>query len=217
MSGGFNGWWIQPSDRPTEITITWTPQRAVTIGLILSLLAVLGCIALAIRSRRGASGDTGSLTGSTEPPTLTRTILLPTSRRTAVTSAVVLTVGATLIVSPAYGVLAAVVAVAIVLTRRPVIAGLAAVVLAGALGAFVLQRQLRFRFFASAAWPSNFEILHQAGLLVVVLLAASMWPHERATTAPDETVDDSGDDDSGDDDAGAPTERKAVMCSDSTG
>jgi hypothetical protein len=49
VSGGFNGWWIAPSDRPTEVTITWTPQRAVTIGLVLSLLAVLGCIALAVR------------------------------------------------------------------------------------------------------------------------------------------------------------------------
>lgn len=221
VSGGFNGWWIAPSDRPTEVTITWTPQRAVTIGLVLSLLAVLGCIALAVRSRRRASGDTGALTGSTEPPALTRDILRPASLRAAVTSAVVLTVGATLIVSPAYGVLAAAVAVVIVLTRRPVLAGLVAVALAGALGAFVLQRQLRFRFFASAAWPSNFEGLHQAGLLVVVLLAASMWPHERAATVPDEAVDEPADDEPADDEAGdevdAPPERAAVVSSDTTG
>ena len=132
-----------------------------------------------------------------------------------------LTVGATLIVSPAYGVLAAAVAVVIVLTRRPVIAGLVAVALAGALGAFVLQRQLRFRFFASAAWPSNFEGLHQAGLLVVVLLAASMGPHERAATVPDETLDEPADDEPAIDEPAvdevdAPPERAAVVSSDTT-
>lgn len=184
ISGGFNGWWIAPTDAPTEVTVTWTPQRAVTIGLALSFMAVLGCIALAVRARPRA--DSGDETGSTEAPALRRDILGRSSQRAAVSSAVVLTIGATLVVSPAYGLVGAAIAAIIVITRRPTIAGLGAVALVGALGLVVLLRQLRSRFYASAAWPSHFEDLHHAGLLVVVLLAAALWPHERAT-APAQT------------------------------
>jgi arabinofuranan 3-O-arabinosyltransferase len=192
ISGGFNGWWLDPSDEPTELTVTWAPQRAVTIGLALSLLAVIGCIALAVRSRRRI--DAGPLTGSTEPPVLDRDVLAPASRRDAVASAVVLVAGATLVVSPLYGAIAAVVAVVVVLTRRPVIAGITSVVLAAGLGSVVLLRELRSRFFASAAWPSNFEDLHRAGLLVVVLLAAAMWPRDEVLPhAHDADADDAED------------------------
>jgi hypothetical protein len=59
-----------------------------------------------------------------------------------------------------------------VITRRSRPAALASAAAVGVLGLIVAWRQRRERFFPDAAWPSNFEDLHRAGLFVVVLLLA---------------------------------------------
>ncbi len=43
ISGGFNGWWLPGSDSPVTVTMTWTPQRTMWIGMFLALLAVVAC------------------------------------------------------------------------------------------------------------------------------------------------------------------------------
>ncbi len=51
ISGGFNGWWLPGSDSPVVVTMTWTPQRTMWIGMFLALLAVLACAVLICRDR----------------------------------------------------------------------------------------------------------------------------------------------------------------------
>ncbi len=48
VDGGFNGWWIPPRTGPVEVTLRWTAQPPLTVALIISVLAVLACLALAV-------------------------------------------------------------------------------------------------------------------------------------------------------------------------
>ena len=41
ISGGFNGWRLPPSTVPVTVTMRWTPQRTMWIGMFLTVLAVL--------------------------------------------------------------------------------------------------------------------------------------------------------------------------------
>ena len=52
VDGGFNGWWIEPSSNPTTVTMRWGAQGPLNVALLLSALAVLACIVLAIADRR---------------------------------------------------------------------------------------------------------------------------------------------------------------------
>ncbi|MGD0381568.1 MAG: alpha-(1-_3)-arabinofuranosyltransferase family protein [Acidimicrobiales bacterium] len=53
VDGFANGWLLDPGSRSTlSITFTWTPQATVNIALIVSLLAVVLCLALALWPRR---------------------------------------------------------------------------------------------------------------------------------------------------------------------
>jgi len=76
-------------------------------------------------------------------------------------------------ISPIFAVLAAAVGVVIVASRRPVIAGVAALMLLSALAALIVRRQLRYHLVANPSWPAAFDDLHRLGLLVVVLLLAA--------------------------------------------
>jgi hypothetical protein len=80
---------------------------------------------------------------------------------------------ACLTISPKYGLLAAFIGIAVVVLRRPAVAGAAALALTLALAALIIRRQLRYRLVANPSWPAAFDDLHRAGLLVVVLLLAA--------------------------------------------
>jgi len=52
VDGGFNGWRLEPSTQPTVVDMTWTAQRPVTVGLVISLVTAMGLVALVITARR---------------------------------------------------------------------------------------------------------------------------------------------------------------------
>lgn len=175
ISGGFNGWWLPPSTEPTVVQIEWQAQRPVTIGLLVSAVAVVACVVLAFGRRRRPLPASPHLTGdwTAEPPWFDRTSLQPTSRRVAAISAVVLVALTALVVSPEMALVALVPAAVIVLTRRLAVAGTAALLIVAAIGARMVQRQLAGRYPANAAWPGIWEKLHGPGLLVVTLLVTA--------------------------------------------
>ena len=121
VDGGFNGWRIPPSDGPTEVTLHWTSQRPLTIALVLSGLAVLAAIALAIFDRRRQPLPAYALPRLAFPGA-------PAPRPALIAGAVVWVAAAGLLVGPAW-MLAAAVGSAIVLgvLRRPRLAGLVTV------------------------------------------------------------------------------------------
>ena len=175
VSGGFNGWYLSPSDQARTVTMTWTPQSSLNIALLIAALGVLACLVLALVDRRSAQPI-----DDFDPP-----VWCPIGSRAstsdAATAAVALVLAAALVVRPHWAVIALVPAALVVVTRRPRLAAWAAAALAAALGAGVLLTQRHHRYFPDAAWPGYFEQFHQAGLFVVVLLfAATLGSDERA-------------------------------------
>jgi arabinofuranan 3-O-arabinosyltransferase len=179
ISGGFNGWRLAPSAEPVTVTMTWTPQRTMWIGMVLAALAVLACIGLIWRDRTTAEMSTSAAPVPHWPPR-------PVGRGRSAIVAAALVVLAGLTISPKYGVLAAIIGAVIVIARRPVIAGVAALALMSALSALILRRQIRYRLTANPSWPAAFDDLHRLGLLVVVLLLAATLVDESPDYEPEQ-------------------------------
>ena len=185
VDGGSNGWLIDPSRWATTpgaalvVDIEWTPQSGIDIALVLSALAALVCIGLAVwRRRRGTHRPTTTPVPVAVP---VRTMVtscwhpsdstLPITRaRTATVVAAAFVVTA-LVVHPVAGVLIAAATFAACRWRRArrvfmlVPAALAAIV-----GLFYALRQVRSRPVAGFGWVSAFEPAHRLALCAVVAL-----------------------------------------------
>ncbi|MGH9134641.1 MAG: hypothetical protein ACRDZZ_11930, partial [Ilumatobacteraceae bacterium] len=174
VDGGFNGWYLPPSDSARTVSFEWTPQRTVTIALWLSVLAVIGCIALVIVDRRRRP------IVAARPPLLVdlRRDRVPGERATVGhrlwVAPVVTTVVAVALAGPGWGMAGLVVALGAVAARRPRLLAAAALAVWLGCGAIVLWRVVRYRPFPDAGWPGNFEDLHRPGMLVLALLAGSL-------------------------------------------
>ncbi|MEZ5259534.1 MAG: hypothetical protein R2705_22435 [Ilumatobacteraceae bacterium] len=61
---GSGGWWIPPGpDGERTVELTWTPQRWTWLALAVSLLGVIGCLAVIWRSRRSDAARTAPAAG----------------------------------------------------------------------------------------------------------------------------------------------------------
>ena len=181
VDGGFNGWRIPPSDGPTDVTLHWTSQRPLTFALVLSGLAVLAAIALAIFDRRRQPLPAYALPRLGFPGA-------PAPRPALIAGAVVWIAAAGLLVGPAW-MLAAAVGSAIVLgvLRRPRLAGLVTVGILAFSVLVVVYIVRNEQPFPNAGWPVRFERLHGLGLFAAVSLlpAAAGWPRRGPRPAPD--------------------------------
>jgi arabinofuranan 3-O-arabinosyltransferase len=177
ISGGSNGWWLPGSTSPVTVTMTWTPQRTMWLGMLLAALAVIACGVLIWRGRTIAEMRVPKPAEPAWP------IERVTRRKAAIAAATLVGV-ALLVISPSYAVLAAAVGVVMVALRRTMLAGATALLLIAGLAALIIRRQLRYHLIANPSWPAAFDDLHRLGLLVVVLLLAS--------TIVDECPDDEG-------------------------
>ena len=192
VGGGFNGWWLAPSATLTIVDIEWQAQTPVTVALVLSGFAVVGCIALAVgRRKRWRMNPVTPAPGVVaEPPTFGRAFWQPVPVRHATVAAIALVGLSGLLISPQIALVALVPAAAMVALRRPAIGGGAALLLVAAIGARITQRQLTERFAANAGWPGIWEKLHGPGLLVVTLLvSASLLDRPTATSTTDQPAD----------------------------
>jgi arabinofuranan 3-O-arabinosyltransferase len=168
ISGGFNGWWLTPSDQPRTIQINFRPQRTLDIALSISAPAVLLCLVLSLRRR----------TGWTAPPAATISIVDPrqtVSRRRAIIAGAVCTVSAAAFVSPAWGAAGLAVGAVIVLVRRPAVAAVAGLGAIGLAGALVVRREMVYRYGPNGGWPGSFRDLHRPVLFAVVVLAMAAF------------------------------------------
>jgi arabinofuranan 3-O-arabinosyltransferase len=166
ISGGFNGWWLAGSSAPVTVAMSWAPQRTMWIGMMLAAVAVLGCAVLIWRDRTVAEMRMPQAAAPAWP-------IETVGRRKAVIAGAALTLLALVTISPTYGLLGAVFGLAIIATRRPVVAGVASVLLISGLAALIVRRQLRYHLGANPSWPAAFDDLHRLGLLAVALLLAA--------------------------------------------
>jgi arabinofuranan 3-O-arabinosyltransferase len=170
VDGGFNGWWIPPSNGPTVVDLRWTAQRSVTIALGLSALAVVAAIVLALLDRRREPA-------AELPPARFE---FPGPReplRSIVAAGATWVVAAGLLVGPGWALLGALGAIGLGLLGRPRLAGLVAIGIIVFIAVVVIFVVRDERPFPNAGWPARFQWLHGLGLFgaVSLLPAAIGW------------------------------------------
>ncbi|MBA3801828.1 MAG: DUF3367 domain-containing protein, partial [Acidimicrobiia bacterium] len=184
VDGGFNGWYIEPTDDRVTVTTEWTAQSRASYGLIASAAFVTLAVALIVLDRRRAIGVTSAAIAVR--PTMASWRARETRLRVAIGVALA-TAGAALFVKPLWALpVAAVGAVAILLchSRVAAIAGVATAAFVGGSTAYSVWREDPF---PNGAWLRTVEPLHLVGLLVVVLMfAASVLPDDADVTAEED-------------------------------
>jgi hypothetical protein len=198
IDGFANGWQLDPStlgpavhDGTVSVVLRWAPQTRVDVALLVSIVAILGCLVLALvpaRKRRRhrhqmAAQDpavpAGTPVAAVEPgdgPVLvvpfgrgTRRVPMWTSLATGVAVGLV----AGLIASPVAGSAVGVATVvALLIPRVRIVLGLAAIAAVVAAGAFVAIYQARHLVPADGAWPLSFNTASQLAWTGVAFLGA---------------------------------------------
>jgi hypothetical protein len=182
MNGFANAWYVggsQPSG--TAYTLRWTPQRAMDVALLVSLVGIVAAIALVLRGRRWVVAPTDDAPALDAPWSERAEVPV----KCLVPSAVVLGVASGLMIGPWWGVVAAVaVYLGGRLRRGHALLTVGTVgSLAIAFGAVVVDRlgrrhEVAFNFFTSM------ETAHRFALFALALLAADLvfgWLRPAAT------------------------------------
>jgi arabinofuranan 3-O-arabinosyltransferase len=175
VDGGFNGWWIEPTSGEQRVRITWTAQRAVTIGLIVSFISVLGLIGVVGAQawrRRDVAGAGTSLVNSADRVVAHSWIF------NGVFAMVV-----AILVTPVWGLLALAVAAAEHALRhvgrwRPILAA-SGLLLAALVAVSVVFVERREAPFPNAGWTTTFDHLHGLMLTSIALVVASTFVRYR--------------------------------------
>ena len=144
----------------------WTAQRPLTIALWSSVIAALGCIALAIADRRRTPAPVS-------PPARWAGLGPVESRRTRVIAAAAWIVGSVVLIGPEWAGPAAAGAAILLLIGRPRVAGVVSAATLAVIGTVIVEVVVDERPWPDAGWPARFEWLHGWGLFAAVALAVS--------------------------------------------
>lgn len=167
VDGGFNGWWLPPTDGPVDVAIRWTAQTPLTVALVLTVVAVLGSVALAVVDRRRT-------VGATVPPARFAIGERPVPMRARWIASGAWVVLAAVLVGPGWALAAAVpAAVLVVALGRPRLAGFVTMGILVVIGAVVVRVVQTERPWPDAGWPVRFEWLHGLGLFAAISLAVT--------------------------------------------
>jgi arabinofuranan 3-O-arabinosyltransferase len=176
ISGYANGFYVEPDgEGPVQVAVTWPPQRTVWTAIVLSILALVVCVALLVfdpRRRRRSVLD--------PPPHLA--LLWPPSREphlVALLPAALATLGAGvagfLLATPAVGVgLAAAMFASLRWAWGAVTVRLVAVAIALAASLFVFVKQITDNLPPDFGWPQNFNSVHWATMGAILVLGVDV-------------------------------------------
>lgn len=165
VDGGFNGWWLDPGT--DTVVVTWEPQRAQVIALLLSLAAAVASIVVLARGRRVVPGP---------PPHASLPVWAwerPTRAARAWPIAVVWPFAAILLAGPVWGLVGLVGGVVASRFPKVPIAALTTAVTVGVIGLATTYVERRDAPFPGGGWPGTFESLHWIGMFAFAALAAS--------------------------------------------
>ena len=171
ISGGFNGWWLEPSSTAQTVVLSWPPQRRVDLALAATALAVLACLITVARGRRLDPVPA-------EDPPRWEPIGERDPARRVVVAAAALVAAAGALIQLRWALYAIPVAGLLIVARRARLAAWGAAGLTALLGAAMVVRQVRNDKPASASWIDGLDEVHGLGLFVVTLLVAASF--ERA-------------------------------------
>jgi arabinofuranan 3-O-arabinosyltransferase len=192
INGYANGWLIEPGDADElSVSLEWKPQRIVWIGLILSTIGVVGCLALIMFDPRRRKVPAVVEAGPPLRPVWSAP-WAPAPRlatRPALIGGLVALVLMGLFSGPVWGLLAgagAVLAVrwrwGLTAVRLGAVAGLTASAL------YITGKQFFERYPPDFNWPTRFEAVHWLGLLSVALLVIDAVLDVRAQRRAQETT-----------------------------
>lgn len=169
VDGFANGWLITPEATSMGVDVRFTPQRRVTVGIVVSLAAAALALVLAIRRPRGARGA-DLAHGSTAP-----VAGAPLGLRSAVGLGLVTAAVVAWFTAPATGLVLGVVAAVGAATRlgRQVLRVLPAVVLAGAV-AYALALALTEDLPPGIEWVTDLDPAHPFAMAAVAALAVDL-------------------------------------------
>ncbi len=172
VDGGFNGWWLQPSDGPVEVTVRWTAQRRLTVALVLSGLIVALCAVLIAMDRRRHHGAVPAIDDPAPRWQWSgRALSMPQAVSTA---ALWVGLGAGLI-GPSWALGGAAAGAVALGTRRSRLGELTALASLITLGAVVVMVERRDSPFPNGGWPSAFASVHGVGLFAVVSILVGVF------------------------------------------
>ncbi|MAT04588.1 MAG: hypothetical protein CL424_06055 [Acidimicrobiaceae bacterium] len=182
LDGGFNGWWIPPTDAPVTVEVSWTAQTTLTVALVLTLAAALACLAIVgVASRRHSAGSRPERAvvrlASSE---------VPLRGGGLVFGAAVWVLSSWLLIGPWGLVWGALAAGALALSRNRLLPALTAVATVAAMGGYVLIVERNGMFPPDGGWPARFEAVHSFGMFAVacVVTAAVVADDARRTDEP---------------------------------
>ncbi|HSS08486.1 MAG TPA: discoidin domain-containing protein, partial [Acidimicrobiales bacterium] len=178
IDGYANGWLVKANPgQVLTVSLRWTPQGRVKVGLWVSAIAALLCTVLALRSvgLRGSRVPVSTLAGRLpERPSAYRPWRSPEpplgGRRPLIVVLGSALVGGVLIGWVAGLVVGGIVAVGLGRSRRQLVPGLLAIVGVALSGAYVTQSQINHHFPLVLEWPQHFEGVRDVAWIAVVLL-----------------------------------------------
>ena len=174
LDGGFNGWWIHPSEGEVSVEVRWSAQGPLTIALLATIGFVVVCLVVIVRRRRDR----------VEPP---RAIVAmrgragALSRTGAVAGAVVWTTSSLLLIGPWGALWGAIGGVGLLLTRSRLLPALVGVATVAGVGGHVAIVQGIESFPADAGWPDRFSSMHSFGMFAVACLVTTAVLADDAT------------------------------------
>jgi arabinofuranan 3-O-arabinosyltransferase len=170
VDGGFNGWWLEPSDSPVEVDVRWTRQRPLDIALALSALGAVVAMALVVIDRR--RGAAATVHARSAPPVL-ELGNEPIPRRRAIVVAVAWAALAGLLIAPVWVLWGAIAGAAIAVWRRVRVAELVALATLITVAVLVTVRERRNAPAPNGGWPAVFESWHRLAMFAVVAVAVA--------------------------------------------
>lgn len=200
VDGGFNGWWIPPSDSATVVEVDWNAQRAFVWALVLSVVGAAVAMWLIARDRvrRDTEATTPAIRASAPAWSWG-----PSDRvglRQILASTAVWAVVSALLVGPQWALCGLLGGAALAAVRHQRIVELTALASLLVVAAVVVVRERRSAPLPNGGWPGTFESLHGLGMFAVacVIVAALVADDSDAGQAMPEGPSP--------DDAGTPTD-----------
>lgn len=188
IDGFANGWRIPAVDDGSKISITWTPQRSVSMALLLTVIALLICLGIVIvsllRSRRKRIGAASNPPKASQEELDEAPYLLapwsserrvnPSSRAAILTGLACGIVGAA-IVSPLTGILLGLITgYAVISTRARTALRLMPVVILALIGVYVALGQLRHNYAPVFEWSSFFSRARVPAWFAILAISAEV-------------------------------------------
>ena len=177
VDGYANGWFIEPTDGPRLITMTFTPQQTVNLMLAVSAAGVALCLVLIVRSlsprrRPGRGVDVADVEEvwplspvvGARPPSLVMFAAVVGGGAVA----------AALVHPPAGAGIAFAIAIGVALSRGPAVLAAAAIVSLGGAALFTIAKQLRNDYPPDFGWPGFFGPAHHLAWVGLLLLASAV-------------------------------------------